>query len=202
MKTAEARGEEAGGRMSLGEMTEIWSQKETFLRGREEEGRARRRRNSDQLRCSYNSQMRRSRNHWGTSEAGIKGHADRELAVIFVDEDDVGTYTIKSIDDPRALNKTIYLRPRDNCLTQNELIAKWEELTGKCLEKIPISGDDFLASMKDMDYATQVGVGHFYHIFFEGCLTNFNIGDNCAEATLLYPEVQYTRMDEYLKRYL
>ncbi|KAL5205825.1 hypothetical protein ABZP36_034034 [Zizania latifolia] len=132
----------------------------------------------------------------------VRVYGDGNVKVIIVDEDDVGTYTIKSVDDPRTLNKTIYLRPRDNCLTQNELIAKWEELTGKCLEKIPISGDEFLASMKDMDYANQVGVGHFYHIFYEGCLTNFDIGDNGAEATLLYPEVQYTRMDEYLKRYL
>lgn len=53
-----------------------------------------------------------------------------------------------------------------------------------------------------MDYAGQVGVGHFYHIFYEGCLTNFEIGENAEEASKLYPEVRYTRMDEYLKRYL
>ncbi|MCE5166710.1 hypothetical protein HAX54_024842, partial [Datura stramonium] len=53
-----------------------------------------------------------------------------------------------------------------------------------------------------MDYAGQVGVGHFYHIFYQGCLTNFEIGQNAEEASALYPEVLYTRMDEYLKRYL
>jgi hypothetical protein len=68
--------------------------------------------------------------------------------VFFVDENDVGTYAIKSIDDPRTLNKTIYIRPQDNCLTQNELISKWETLTGKSLEKFHIPGDEFLASMK------------------------------------------------------
>ena len=54
----------------------------------------------------------------------------------------------------------------------------------------------------DTDFANQVGVGHYYHIFYEGCLTNFEIGEDGAEATLLYPEVQYTRMDEYMKRYM
>jgi hypothetical protein len=54
----------------------------------------------------------------------------------------------------------------------------------------------------DLDFASQVGIGHYYHIFYEGCLANFEIGDNGAEATQLYPEVQYTRMDEYLKRYI
>lgn len=53
-----------------------------------------------------------------------------------------------------------------------------------------------------MDLAGQVGVGHFYHIFYEGCLSNFEIGEEGEEASELYPEVQYTRMDAYLKRYL
>ncbi|TVU51777.1 hypothetical protein EJB05_03221 [Eragrostis curvula] len=129
-------------------------------------------------------------------------YGDGNVKVIFVDEYDVATYTIKCVDDPRTLNKTIYLRPKDNILTQNEVIAKWEMFSGKVLEKIHISADDFLASMKDTDFAHQVAVGHFYHFFYEGCLTNFDIGEDGAEATLLYPEVGYTRMDEYMKRYL
>jgi hypothetical protein len=65
-----------------------------------------------------------------------------------MDEDDVATYTIKSIDDRRALNKTIYLRPAENILSQNVLIAKWEKLSGKVLQKIPIPSREFLASME------------------------------------------------------
>ncbi|KAL6905844.1 hypothetical protein ACP4OV_003445 [Aristida adscensionis] len=129
-------------------------------------------------------------------------YGDGNVKVIFLDEDDVATYTIKSIDDPQTLNKTVYLRPQENTLTQNELIAKWEKLSGKALKKTHIPAEEFLASMKDMDLAHQVGVGHFYHIFYEGCLTNFQIGEDAVEATALYPEVQYTRMDEYMKRYL
>lgn len=70
------------------------------------------------------------------------------VAVVYVDEDDVATYTIKTIDDPRTLNKTIYLRPPENILTQRELIQKWEKLIGKQLEKSTISEQDFLSSMK------------------------------------------------------
>jgi uncharacterized protein YbjT (DUF2867 family) len=69
-------------------------------------------------------------------------------AVVFMDEDDVATYTIKTIDDPRTLNKIVYLRPPENILSQRELVEKWENLVGKKLEKITISADDFLASMK------------------------------------------------------
>ena len=54
----------------------------------------------------------------------------------------------------------------------------------------------------DKDFGNQFVMGHIYHIFYEGCLTNFDIGEDGAEATLLYPEVEYTRMDDYMKRYV
>lgn len=129
-------------------------------------------------------------------------YGDGNVKVVYMDEDDIATYTIKTIDDPRMLNKTLYIRPSDNILSQRLLIDKWEKLSGRKLEKVNITAKDFLASMKGMDYAAQVGVGHFYHIFYEGCLTNFEIGEEGEEASELYPEVQYTRMEEYLKRYL
>lgn len=127
-------------------------------------------------------------------------YGDGNVKVVYMDEDDIATYTIKTIDDPRTLNKTIYIRPPENILTQRELIEKWEKIIGKQLEKSTISEQDFLSSMKGLDLASQVGVGHFYHIFYEGCLANFEIGDG-EEASKLYPEVQYTRMDEFLKLY-
>ncbi|PON41827.1 Hopanoid-associated sugar epimerase [Parasponia andersonii] len=98
-----------------------------------------------------------------------------------------------------AIKEAGNVKPPDNILSQRQLVEKWEELLEKKLEKITISEQDFLAPMKDLDYAEQVGVGHFYHIFYEGCLTNFEIGE---EASKLYPEVKYTRVEEYLKMYL
>ncbi|XP_015963212.1 isoflavone reductase homolog [Arachis duranensis] len=129
-------------------------------------------------------------------------YGNGNVKAVYVDEDDVARYTIKTIDDPRTLNKTLYLRPPENILTQRELIHKWETLSGKQLEKSTISEQHFLSPIRDLDYAQQVGIGHFYHIFYEGCLTNFEIGDKGEEASELYPEVNYTRMDEYLKIYL
>ncbi|KAF5179906.1 Isoflavone reductase-like protein [Thalictrum thalictroides] len=129
-------------------------------------------------------------------------YGDGNVKVVYMDEDDIATYTIKTIDDPRTLNKTVYLRPPENILSQRELVGFWEKLIGKELEKSNISAEEFLAIMKGLNFAEQVGIGHFYHIFFDGCLTNFEIGEGGEEASKLYPEVQYTRMHEYLKRYL
>jgi hypothetical protein len=52
-----------------------------------------------------------------------------------------------------------------------------------------------------MDYANQVGAGHYYAMYYEGCLTNFEIREEGEEASKLYPEVKCTRMDEFMKIY-
>ncbi|KAK6158469.1 hypothetical protein DH2020_005783 [Rehmannia glutinosa] len=97
-------------------------------------------------------------------------HGDGNKKAIYAAEDDIATYTIKTIDDPRTLNKTLYLRPPKNILSQRQVVEKWEKLIGKELYKITLSKEDFLASMK-------------------GCSTNFEIGEEGEEASQLYPEV-------------
>ena len=58
------------------------------------------------------------------------------LAAIFVKEEDIAAYTIKAADDPRTLNKIVYLRPPANTLSYNEMVSLWEKKIGKTLEKI------------------------------------------------------------------
>lgn len=120
---------------------------------------------------------------------------------VYVDEDDIAAYTIKSVDDPRALNKTLYIRPPQNILSQCQVIQLWEKHIGKQLHKSSISEQEFLANMKGLDYAEQVGLTHYYHVCYQGCLANFEIGDE-EEVSKLYPEINYTTVDEYLKRYI
>lgn len=54
---------------------------------------------------------------------------------MFNDEHDIGTYTIKAVDDPRTLNKVVYIKPPKNIYSFNELVALWEKKIGKSLEK-------------------------------------------------------------------
>ena len=70
------------------------------------------------------------------------------MAAIYVEEDDIAMYTIKTIDDPRTLNKTVYLRPPKNILSQREVVEIWEKLIGKELQKSSIPKEQFLASLK------------------------------------------------------
>ncbi|KAK3226898.1 hypothetical protein Dsin_006760 [Dipteronia sinensis] len=127
---------------------------------------------------------------------------DGNPLAIYVDEDDIAMYTIKAVDDPRTLNKTLYIRPSKNILSQRQVVETWEKLIGKELHKSSISKEEFLDTIKGQGYAEQVGLIHYYHVFYEGCLANFEIGNEGVEATQLYPEINYTAVEEYLKRYL
>lgn len=70
------------------------------------------------------------------------------LLVVFIDEDDMAKYTAKTLNDPRTMNKTVFVRPTDNILTQMEIVQIWEKLTGKELDKTYVSANDFLADIE------------------------------------------------------
>ena len=67
---------------------------------------------------------------------------------IFAAEEDVGTYTIKAVDDPRTLNKILYLRPPSNTLSHNELVSLWEKKLGKTLERVYLPEDELLKKIR------------------------------------------------------
>jgi hypothetical protein len=70
------------------------------------------------------------------------------LAAIFNVEDDIGTYTIRAVDDPRTLNKILYLRPPKNIYSYNELVALSEKKIGKTLEKIYVLEEKILKDIQ------------------------------------------------------
>lgn len=63
-------------------------------------------------------------------------------------ESDVATFTISAVDDPRTLNKVVYLRPPGNVYSVNELIEIWESKIGKKLEKIYEPEEELLKKIK------------------------------------------------------
>ncbi|KAL6337745.1 hypothetical protein AAG906_037339 [Vitis piasezkii] len=80
-----------------------------------------------------------------------------------------------------------------------KFVEIWEKLIGKQLQKSSISKEEFLTNMKTQTYAVQVGSTHCYHVFYDGCHANFEIGDGAEEASQLYPEIKYTTVHEYMK---
>ena len=67
---------------------------------------------------------------------------------VFVKELDVAAFTISAVDDPRTLNKTVYLRPAGNVYSLNELVSLWESKIGKELNKVFVSEEELLTQIK------------------------------------------------------
>ncbi|CDP14428.1 unnamed protein product [Coffea canephora] len=73
---------------------------------------------------------------------------DRNAKAVFNEEHDIGTFTIKTVDDPKALNKVVYIRPPKNSVSFNELVAIWEKKIGKTLEKEYIPEEQLLKNIQ------------------------------------------------------
>ncbi|KAG8075940.1 hypothetical protein GUJ93_ZPchr0006g46452 [Zizania palustris] len=145
------------------------------------------------------------------SQVGIKGLPTDKVVIlgdgnvkgVFAVEEDVGTYTIKAIDDPRTLNKILYLRPPSNILTHNELVSLWEKKVGKTFERVYIPEDELLKKIQESPVPINVALAIRHSAWVKGDHTNFEIQPSFGvEATELYPDVKYITVDEYLSRFL
>nr|AYU75192.2 isoflavone reductase [Bulbophyllum morphologorum] len=122
---------------------------------------------------------------------------------VFVDEDDIGIYTIKAANDPRTLNKIVYIRPPGSISSHNELISIWEKKTGKTLERIYLSEEEVIKTIQEAPFPLSIILALNYLVFVKGDSLSFEIDPSiAAEATELYPDVKYTTVEEYLSRVL
>jgi len=129
-------------------------------------------------------------------------NGDGNAKVVFVKEEDIGTFTIKAVDDPRTLNKILYLRLPANTYSINELVALWEKKIGNTLEKTYIPEEEVLKKIAEAPFPLNAILSTGHSIFVKGDQTNFEIGPDGVEASQLYPEVKYTTVEEFLSQYV
>ncbi|KAI3461931.1 hypothetical protein Pfo_018594 [Paulownia fortunei] len=128
---------------------------------------------------------------------------DGNPKAIFVEEEDIAVYTVKAVDDPRTLNKILYMRPPANILSFNELVAMWEFKIGKYLEKTHILEDELLKNIQDAPMPLNVLLAISHSVLVKGAAFNFEIdASSGVEATDLDPEITYTTVDEYLNQFI
>ena len=70
------------------------------------------------------------------------------VIAVFNKEEDIGTFTIKAVDDLRTLNKILYIRPPANIYSFNELVSLWERKIGKTLERIYVPEEQLLKQIQ------------------------------------------------------
>ncbi|KAK9990369.1 hypothetical protein SO802_025354 [Lithocarpus litseifolius] len=114
---------------------------------------------------------------------------DGNTKVIFSKEEDIATYTIKAVDDPRTLNKVLHIRPPANILSFNEIVSLWEKKIGKTLEKTYLLEDQLLKKIQESSSPLNLFLSIAYSLFVKGNLTNSEVKASFAvEASDLYPE--------------
>ncbi|XP_057964690.1 phenylcoumaran benzylic ether reductase Betv6-like [Malania oleifera] len=118
---------------------------------------------------------------------------------VFVKESDVATFTINTVDDPRTLNKVLYLRPSGNVYSMNELFKIWESKIGKKLGKFYVPEEIVLRKIKDTPYPECLELIFIYSAFIKGDHTYFDIeSSGGVEGTQLHAHVKYTTISDYL----
>lgn len=75
---------------------------------------------------------------------------------------DIATYVMKTVDDPRTVNKAIFVRPPKNILSQRVVVLIWEKLIGHELQKDHISAEDWLKTAKDLSLSLSNESTWFY----------------------------------------
>uniref|UniRef100_A0A0E0JD50 NmrA-like domain-containing protein n=1 Tax=Oryza punctata TaxID=4537 RepID=A0A0E0JD50_ORYPU len=127
---------------------------------------------------------------------------DGGTKVVFVEEGDIGTYTVLAAVDPRAENKTVHIRPPANTMSHDELVSMWEKKSGKKLERVYVPEDAVLSQIKELAYPMDILVSIAHAAYCRGEMTSPLDHPQDVEATLLYPHIQYTTVDEYLNTLL
>ncbi|CAI9286747.1 unnamed protein product [Lactuca saligna] len=118
---------------------------------------------------------------------------------VFMKETDVAKFTISTMEDPRTLNKVLYLRPQGNMYSMNELAEIWEGKIGKKLEKIYVMEENLLKKIKETPYPDNMEMVFIYAAFVKGFQTCFQV-EECGgvEGSMLYPNLKYTTISQYL----
>ncbi|XP_061958193.1 phenylcoumaran benzylic ether reductase POP1 [Populus nigra] len=128
---------------------------------------------------------------------------DGNPKAVFNKEDDIATYTIKAVDDPRTLNKILYIKPPANSISFNDLVSLWEKKIGKTLERIYVPEEQLLKNIQEASVPVNVVLSIGHSVFVKGDHTNFEIEPSFGvEASELYPDVKYTTVDEYLNQFV
>lgn len=123
---------------------------------------------------------------------------DGDTKAVFVKEVDAATYTISTVDDPRTLNKVLYLRPPGNFHSLNELVDLWENKIGKKLEKVYIPEEQVLKRIREIPYPNNMEMVFIYSAFIKGDHTSYDVESSGVDGTSLYPHVKYTTISQYL----
>ncbi|XP_019440888.1 PREDICTED: eugenol synthase 1-like isoform X2 [Lupinus angustifolius] len=132
----------------------------------------------------------------------ISVYGNGETKAILNYEEDIAMYTIKVANDPRTCNRIVLYRPSKNIITQNELISLWEQKSGQNFHMDFVPEEEIIKLSKTLPPPQDIPISILHSIFVRGDLVNFEIGEEDLEASQLYPDYNYTSIDQLLDIFL
>ncbi|KAL9321636.1 hypothetical protein ACSQ67_009689 [Phaseolus vulgaris] len=117
-------------------------------------------------------------------------------------EEDIAMYSIKAANDPRTCNRVVIYRPSKNIISQNDLISLWEQKSGKIFLKDFVSEEEIIKLSQTLPSPQNIPVSILHSVFVRGDLMNFELGEDDLEASQLYPDYEYTSIDQLLNIFL
>ncbi|KAG5049130.1 hypothetical protein JHK85_010233 [Glycine max] len=133
-------------------------------------------------------------------EITVYGNGDTKAVLNY--EEDIAMYTIKVANDPRTYNRVVIYRPSKNIISQNELIALWEQKSGQNFRKDFVAEEEIVNLSQTLPPPHNIPVSILHSVFVRGDLVRFEIGEDDLEASQLYPDYNYTSIDELLDIFL
>nr|BAV56576.1 putative leucoanthocyanidin reductase [Fagopyrum esculentum] len=124
-------------------------------------------------------------------------YGDGTVKAYFVAGSDIGKLTMKTVDDPRTLNKIVHFRPPCNYLNMNQLASLWEKKIGRTLPRVTVTEADLLAAAAENRIPESIVAAFTHDIFIKGCQADFSVeGPNEVEMEHIYPDEPYKTMEE------
>ncbi|BAT92867.1 hypothetical protein LR48_Vigan27s002800 [Vigna angularis] len=129
-------------------------------------------------------------------------YGNGEARAVLNYEEDIAMYTVKAANDPRTRNRVVIYRPPKNIVSQNELISLWEKKSGHSFSNTFILEEELVKQSQTLPSPQNIPVSILHSVFIRGDLVKFEIGEDDLEASELYPDYNYTSIDQLLDIFL
>ncbi|CAK8564795.1 unnamed protein product [Lathyrus sativus] len=139
------------------------------------------------------------RPHENNQDIAVYGNGETKAILNY--EEDIAMYTIKVANDARAHNRIVVYRPSKNIITQNELILLWKKKTGQNFNKVFVPEENIIKLSQNLAPPEDIPISIVHSIFVKGEM-NFELGEDDLEVSKLYPDYNYTSIDQLLDKFL
>ncbi|KAB1204757.1 Eugenol synthase 1 [Morella rubra] len=141
----------------------------------------------------------------------LRPHEERDHIVVYGNgkakavlnyEEDIAMTTIMMANDPRTCNRVVVYRPKENIVSQIELLSIWEKKTGRSFTRVHVQEEELVKLSETLPPPQDVPVSIVHSVFVRGDLMNFELREDDIEASKLYPDFQFTTIDQLLDIFL